>query len=435
MLRLKVGKNTLLTLDESKLSNSNTINSVAFMSAFLKGSNVFCLDVSSFIDGYKNRSIVEKELKEIVKMGILDITFLVDLENVQNRSDILFRKAGISYIDRTLKKENELIKIKVITINKYKKSLVFLTAREMIKNLELDERWLASKLEKIPSYKEATKRSASINEEIQVIDKEIKKIQDKKNQDTINKVSFNRLKKMKLFSDVQIASNGNLSLTINPMHIIPSEPLGRMFRMKDIEENKYLYNAIKYNYLGYKFLAPSTIIEIDKSFSPKVVEVVDKRFINLLEEIGWGGPGYCHFGLRAKCLGEFSSAVSGARDYGIEYYLLSLKQYITTANVNDSAGCRVWAWPLVDENNNIVYSALLDNVKHYYTDMSDKSYDEILDFMVKENSICASIYSGLSPATISYCRQGQDNFLILCEKREPEIYNILKEKGVVQDDN
>lgn len=450
MIKLKVGKNYLITNNDRPANMSDILYPITFMSAFFQGDNQVCVDFVTVMN--MNESI--QLVKYITQSNIMDLTILTyipfDAIRARRRHEGLesYQYAIRDFISR-LRESNPLIQTKVIMVNKYQKSPLFNITYNMLKGLSQDKRFLLYHLKDLPVYKDFVTRNQEIPKEIEVIENEIKKITNKKEDVCAESIDMARLNRLKLIKDVTVNENEELQLTILPLKITPAHQLGKCWGQSAIEDIKYLYEAIKHYYLGYKFYMCETIIVIDRSFNVKVKKVLDPRFENLLTSTGWAGPGYCHVGYYSKCYGEFNDVIARAKELGLEYYFIGLKQYLTTANVLDSAGDNVWAWPLVDENNNIVYSALLDRARDYLLDgnpgdlseitreqLRNMSYDEILTFISQKGWKCSSLRGNRNgPDTIGYSSSGRDNFLAICKKREPDIYNQIMERGEIKDAN
>ena len=227
-----------------------------------------------------------------------------------------------------------------------------------------------------------------------------------------------------------------LNLTIKELPIYPSEPLGKVFSKETFKRNPYLYKAAKYIYSGCHFGMPKTKIKIGSDFKPVFLETVDHTFDKMFKYYNWSTIGYPHFGVGHFCGGEFNDTIAHAKEYGLEYYFLCLKQYLTTANMRDTAGYRVWWYPIYNEQNELVYCAGVDiaieeDLKQspdLYAEWSNKTWDEKV-------KICQHLNWGTSPIRqyqeVDYYsnRGSEDAFLALLQEKEPEEYKKIMERS------
>jgi hypothetical protein len=451
MIKLKVGKNYLITNNDRPANISGILYPITFMSSFLEGENKTCIDL---VTAETMNDIVMLS-KYAIQLNMLDVTVLTHLDmNVIRSRHMNGQLENFQYVVRDfikrLREGNPLINVKVIMINKYQKNPLFTTTYNMLASLAQDKRFLLYYLQDLPIYKDFVTRNQEIPKEMEVIDNEIKKLTNKREEVCGESIDMRRINKLKLIKDVKVNEMDELQLNIHPLYITPAHQLGKCWSQEAIADVKYLYETIKHYYLGYKFRMCETVITINRTFNVKVIKVVDPRYELLLSGTGWAGPGYCHIGYNSHCYGEFNDVIARAKELGLEYYFIGLKQYLTTANVLDSAGDNIWAWPLVDENDNIVYSALLDRARDYLLSNSnpgdlsptDKemlramTFNELFDYIQKRGWKASNLrgnYNG--PDTMSYSSRSTDGFLAICKKREPEIYDKIMERGEIKDAN
>ena len=158
--------------------------------------------------------------------------------------------------------------------------------------------------------------------------------------------------RIQAFEGTIIKMHGSgLRLTIKPLAITPSEPLGEVFEACYFRSNPYLYKAASYIYQGCHFGMPATEIEIDTTFRLRFIKTLDHRFDKMFSSHNWSKIGYPHFGDGGFCAGEFNDTMAHAREYELGYFFISLKQYLGTANMRDLAGVKVFWYPIYNNDN------------------------------------------------------------------------------------
>ena len=185
---------------------------------------------------------------------------------------------------------------------------------------------------------------------------------------------------------------------------------------------------------------PGTKIKVYPNFIPEFIDTKNHDFDDMFEINNWSNVGYLHFGKGHLCGGEFNDVISHAGEYGLEYYFLALRQYITTANMRDTAGVRIWWYPIYDEEDNLVYCAGLDILRKAIMDSSsfspeqksriaDMSIQEFLDWK-KSMGIKFREFTDKIPSKFrsgnQRTRSGRgDDFLEVLQEKEPELYKTI----------
>ena len=178
-----------------------------------------------------------------------------------------------------------------------------------------------------------------------------------------------------------------------------------------------------------------TRILVRPDFRPEFIETVDHQFDDMFARNNWSNIGYLHFGKGHLCGGEFNDVMAHTSEHGLEYYFICLKQYITTANMRDYAGRKVWWYPIYDKQGKMVYCAGLDILRDYVLNsgisreekekVEKMSWEELQtwrhnhkvrfgDFNTQWGSDSVGSYSGKD-----------DNFLEVCKVKDPALYEEI----------
>ena len=357
-------------------------------------------------------------------------------ENRLSEVDFVYDQILYPDVVRYIKSEMEGIKIRFVKITKENlASRKFKIAKDIYETLRVDNDSILSHLTEIDEYRPFANRFKLIPDELKVINENLVALEKKRKE--ARPITLKDLEYLNLIEKVEL--NGeNLRLHIKPLNINPSEPLGKVYDKATIEKYPYLYEVCKQIYLGNHFRMPGTIIEIPKDFNARFIETKDKRWDRMFKNNNWSTIGYPHFGVNHFCQGEFADTIAHATEYGLEYYFLCLKQYLTTANMRDIAGVKILWYPIYDENDNIVYCAGMEAYKNAYrnrfgnnTDIElipERDYIQLSDF--------ANCHSGFGDLNIegfwrcpSGYNKGEDAFLALCKEKEPEVYEEIMKKG------
>ena len=313
---------------------------------------------------------------------------------------------------------------KDIHTNKYE------AAKSLYSVLCQDPNSILYHLDKLDIVKKCKKRAAQIDEEIKLVKSNIKKL---KNQEEVigQTATLKELEYLDLIEKVEEDPSGGIVLTIKPLNINPSEPLGEAIAMRSIENKPWLREVCKYIYKGCHFRMPATKILIDNEFRPKFIDTLDHTWDAMFSRNNWSTIGYPHFGKGHLCGGEFNEVMTHAKEYGLEYYFISLKQYLTTANMRDLAGKRVLWFPIYDDNNNLVYSAPLEFLRQKLLSrgypVRDLSCADLLEYCKEKDLLRNIIDINYSENCYdSTCGNKEDNYLQYLQEHDYELYEEIK---------
>lgn len=301
---------------------------------------------------------------------------------------------------------------------------------------KLDKTSILSHLGELDEYKEMATRYKNIPSEIKTVEDSIRAMK-KQTKTEGRKVTLKELEPLHLIEKASLLGN-QLMLEIYPLYINPSEILGKVYTEKEFENNPYLYNTAKYLYQGCHFKMPPTKIRINPDFRPEFIDTKVHDFDDMFEVNNWSNVGYLHFGKGHLCGGEFNDVMAHAGEYGLEYYFLALRQYITTANMRDIAGVKVWWYPIYDDEDNLVYCAGLDILRNllleqntWPSDIKERvknmTIQEFFDWK-KERGI--NFHDVRYPNNLKGGGQmthstGKDAFLAVLERKEPELFKTI----------
>ena len=425
MIKLKIGDNYLLT----NLKEKNKKDCIAYMmGCFSKhGQTAMGFDYSTNNDLTEYIKTIRAE--RITKIYIL-------FEDLTEGGSISMLKTVLKNFSDVFKYELPQVIVHYIDMSKKKNSREFKLAIQVYETLELDPSNLLSRLNLLDDYKKFAKRFKAIPEEIRVIDENIKKMSKEK---TVSKntCTLNSLKYLDLINTAELQGT-DLILTIKPLIINPSEDFGKCFSKDSFKRNPYLVKATAELYKGNHFKMVPTKIIIHSNFTPEFYETLDHSFDDMFARHNWSNVGYPHFGMNHFCGGELNDVIAHTTEHGLEYFFICLKQYLTTANMRDYAGRKVWWYPIYDKDDNLVYCAGLeifrDDMLRKSIPAEDKeflrtaSYQDILDWKrrhdvtfgqvnLPQNADYTDSYSGKTDAFLDYCKE----YL-------PELYKEL-EKG------
>lgn len=430
MLRLKIGQNFLLA--EYNQDTKHTLDAVIpYMMGCFKGTG----KVATISDCYNPNEVV-KMLKE---MRVSELYILQHLNYLGVGKEVQREVLAETryYLQKIIGKTREIdpsIKIKVININAFYKRGEYLLSQDLYKQLLEDETSILSILPKLETHKFMSRRLAAIPEEIKVIDNDLQKLNKTKSV-CDRQVSLKTIDYLRLIENAKMVGS-SLELTLKELPIYPSDEMGQIFSYEEMKKNKYLYKAAKYIYQGNHFGMVKTRIKIGTNFYPEFIETLDKRFDSMLQCHNWSTIGYPHFGVNHFCAGEFNDVIAHAKEYGLDYYFIALKQYLTTANMKDTAGYRVWWYPIYDNEGKMVYCAGMDiaieefirkiNPEVYELLSHMKTWEEKTEYLgsrlnFREDAILRWGCSGLS----YYHNNKEDSFLQLCRETEPEVYKEI----------
>ena len=297
-------------------------------------------------------------------------------------------------------------------------------------SLLLDKKSILYHLGQLDEYKRFSTRYKEIPKEIQVINDTIKQM-SKDNKICNRKITLKDLEYLDLIEEAKL-DNSNLILKIKSLPIYPSEPFGKCIGKSDFMDNPYLFKAASYLYQGYNFGMVGTMISVNSNFRPEFIKTIDHSFDDMFQCHNWSTIGYLHFGQGHLCGGEFNDVMAHTAEHGLEYFFISLKQYITTANMRDIAGKKVWWYPIYDKEGKIVYCAGLDILRdNLKGSIPDNEWERIKnmsweDFLAWKEEHGVSFRRNLSYRELSSSYNGSgDTFLEACKEKDPELYERL----------
>ena len=435
MLRLKIGKNYLL-LDYQQSERSNIDRVIPYMMGCFEGTNLLACSLSYYSF---NAEEVCKNM-DALRTNKLYILQYVDVLGMKQHNDRRYLEEVI-YNNRACLKEHitkikaikPLAEIKVININAFMMKPTYKVAQVLYEQLKDDKSSILSVLPRLQTHKTMSQRFAAIPNEIKIIDNDLKRLEKTVNVcdrvDTLDSLQY-----LKLIDSAKM-SGSKLRLTIKPLTITPSEPLGEVFAPEYFRGNPFLFKAASYIYQGCHFKMPATEIEIDTNFRLRFIRTLDNTFDRMFSRHNWSGVGYPHFGNNGFCPGEFNDTMAHGREYGLGYYFISLKQYLGTANMRDLAGVKVFWYPIYDDNDELVYCAGIDAaMETYIKNERPNLYQELLGMTWQQRAeklIDLNYDRGdimrYSAGNLSYSYHGPDAFLQVCKEQDIELYNKLME--------
>lgn len=427
MIKLKIGDNYLLTTHK----DAEMKNFVVYVMGCFKlhGKTIIGLDL-------KNHCSPDytEYFKAIREANPSELYMLVNVPDIK-RDEFVYQsfQQSLRTFLYTLREQMPTTKPRVIRINNLMDSKEFAIASQLFNTLSMDKKSLLAHLDKLDEYKTFSNRYKAIPGELKVINESIKTMsKEKKVCDRV--ITLRDLEYLQLIDEAHLEGE-SLVLTIKPLNIFPSEPFGKCFDKRSYENNKYLFRAASYLYRGYNFGMVGTRILVRPDFKPEFIETTDHQFDDMFAKNNWSNIGYLHFGKGHLCGGEFNDVIAHTSEHGLEYYFICLKQYITTANMRDYAGRKVWWYPIYDENGKMVYCAGLDILKDYLLSagipreekekIEKMSWEELQtwrhnhkvrfgDFNTQWGSDSVGSYSGKD-----------DNFLEVCKVKDPALYEEI----------
>ena len=436
MIRLKIGDNYLVCNEKETYISYP----ISFMMSCFKKHNATAIAVVYDGKRYTNASTCIKEATEMLKMiqenGTPREVYLlytkIDIKHVSYHN-------RVSYIPLYLDVFRDSgIQIKVIDVSHMINKREFKIGLDVYNTLSRDKNNLLYHLPQLGDYKRISSRQKNILPELRVVENNIKNLsKEKKTFD--RKITLKDLEYLQLIDDVKALNTGSIQVDIKPLFLFPSEKLGQCIPRSCFENNPYLYKATSYIYQGYNFGMVGTRININTKFTPEFVETHNHDFDDMFKINNWSTIGYLHFGKGHLCGGEFNDVIAHTAEHGLEYYFLCLKQYITTANIRDYAGYRIWWYPIYDKDWNLVYCAGLDHLRdvlikgssneNLKEELRNMSIKEFLDWK-KLHDINFEDYNFQYRSTnINFCNNtGRDNFLDLCKEKDIDLYNKIMER-------
>lgn len=432
MLKLKIGQNYLYT--HKGLSKLTLKQGLSFIMSNVKGKGKVCF----ILERKLTSSVLEELCKTIKQDRVEELWVLTQIDTTINEAEkvlvIQDLKRRILDFGAYVKVEVPNIKIHYIKMDVSYNKKVRSIAGHIVDGLMLDKNSILHYYDILDNYKTFKQRMEQIPGEIKAIDEGIKQIK-KKNKTCDRKIGLKTLEPLKLIKQANIVGN-DLVLSLHPQKIKPSEKLGTWITKDTFKNNKYIREVAKWLYSGYDFGIKETIIKITPEFKPVFLDTLDHGFDYMMRKNNWSSVGFLHFGIDHLCGGEFNDVIARAREYGMEYYFIAFKQYITTANVRDYAGKKVWWYPIYDDNGSIAYCAALDIYRDHIPNDEDKelcknmSWDELLEFSNNHKQYWDFIPSKLNSSELpTNFSQREDGYLKYLEEEDIELYNFIIERN------
>ena len=436
MLKLKVGQNYLL-IEYNPNNGGDLLDKVVpFMMGCFQGEGklAMALEADTFSAKVVSDAIKETRAKTVYLLQYIPYKMCKLTHSSAELGEYLSRVSRLikDYITE-IKIYCPDLNIKVINVNAYEQSPEYKASVSVMKALKQDKDSILSVISSLETYKAMSKRYAAIPNEIKIIENDLNKLNKKVDvcdrKDTVESLSY-----LKLIEKVE-KHGSNLKCYINKLPIYTSEKLGEFFSPSYFRDNPYLFKAASYIYQGCNFGMPATVIEIDTSFRLHFIETQDHTFDKMFRRHNWSGVGYPHFGDHGFCAGEFNDTMAHAKEYGLGYYFTCLKQYLTTANVRDLAGFKIWWYPIYNQEGELVYCAGMDAMLDYFKENNKHRYEEIKDLPWPEKAKRLSQYefdsSGIMKwgcSNMSYSYKGkEDAFLLVCKEKDIDLYNKIME--------
>lgn len=432
MLKLKVGQNFLYT--PKNISKITLKQGISFMMSNLTGKGKLCYILES---GIKDKQIIElsRNLRNDNINVLYVLTYLDSTKkNKGNKWVIDELKNRISFFRQFIYSECPNLKMHFIKMDVSYNKKVRDIADNIIAGLMVDKNSILSHYDILDDYKTFKQRMEQIPAEIKAIDEGMAKLR-KGSKVCERKIGLKTLEPLKLIKNARV-DGGNLILTLYPQKIKPSEKLGTWISESTFQNNKYIRRVAELLYQGYDFGIKETIIRITSTFKPEFIDTVDHGFDYMMRKNNWSSVGFLHFGKDHLCGGEFNDVIARAKEYGLEYYFIAFKQYITTANVRDYAGKKVWWYPIYDDDGKIIYCAALDIYKDFIPDENirqnceNMTWEELLEFSNKHtdywNCIPSRFMSSELPTSFG---SKTDHFIEYCKNNNVELYNRIIERN------
>jgi hypothetical protein len=441
MLKLKIGQNYLL-IDHIRRDPSNYV-AIAYMMGCFHGNN----KVACYLTNQTNIRDLAKMINES-HISSLYLLWNMDFKSNKNKlkqltgrlyiegmamyhEQIIYNKNAIRDRIHELQELVPNLEIKVIAMNSMFQSGEYRAAVALMEVLKRDTTNILSVLDNLEIYKKMSQRHAAIPKELDVINNDIKRL-DREIKVCDRIATVDSLKYLHLIKEAKL-KNGYLYLTLYELPINLSEKMGEVFDPSAFKDNPYMFKAASYIYSGCHFKMPETEIKINTGFRPEFIQTLDHRFDNMFKAHNWSTIGYPHFGLNHLCGGEFNDTMAHGKEYGLEYYFISLKQYLTTANMRDYAGVKVWWYPIYDKDENMVYCAGLDNLMENYIKTANPELYVTLQNKTWEEKATALSGYGFNDNRImrygagnyNYSYKGPDAFLQVCKEQNIDLYNKI----------
>lgn len=435
MLKLKIGDNFLITTKEES-SMPVFVKYCMGCVPSLHGKLLLGCDPSSFVHNAQRTSEYIKAIKTEKPLELYVLYYVKKDIPLELREGL---KVFLRDFILNISSASPTTKLYVIKIDNKLNSREYKLATQVYNALCCDDKNILSHLDKLDEYKQFQTRYKSIPSELKVINENIKKMsKEVKICDRV--ITLKDLDYLNMIEKAQLEGD-SLIIDIKPLPIYPSEPLGKIFCKTAFEQIPYLVKVAKYIYSGCHFGMVGTKVRIRPDFRPEFIETKDHQWDDMFVINNWSNIGYLHFGQGHLCGGEFNDVMAHTGEHGLEYYFMCFKQYITTANMRDYAGKKVWWYPIYNDNNELVYCAGLDILRDriLQMDISPKEKEDIknmsmeqfqqwrlnhrvkfTDYDLRYRSDSANTQSGKEDMFLKYLEEHEPDFLKELEKGAKE---------------
>lgn len=418
MLKLKIGDNFLITTEKDKMMPTYiafTMGCFSLHGKTVLGASpeyVCSCGFDGFIKAIKENHVAELYiLTNHTSKGILQDMITIILTNCPE------------------------VKISVVKMDRLLRSKEYKLATDVYNALKKDRNSILYHLDKLDEYKRFSNRFKAIPGELKVVNESIKKF-SKEDKTCEKKITLQDLEYLNLIDKVALDGD-HLILNIKPLPIYPSEPLGRFINYSTFQDNKYIRKVAEYIYKGCHFGMVGTQIAIHPDFKPEFIDSLDHQWDDLFKVNNWSNVGYLHFGRGHLCGGEFNDVIAHTNEHGLDYYFLCLKQYITTANLRDYAGMKVWWYPIYNEAGELVYCAGLDIMRDTLLDsdidsqskaeIKDMSIADFQEWRLRHGINFTDLRLHHMSTDIGTHSKNEDMFLKWCQENNEQLYNEIKE--------
>lgn len=426
MIKLKIGDNFLITTHKDR----DIDKFIPYMMGCFHLHNKIALgiDLQGHTGGF------EEYIDFVVKDPCTELYILlsVDWNSIDSYSRNTF-KSVIKDIMLYLKNKKPGCRVHIIKMTGGMITREYKLAKQIYTSLRSDKDSILYNLSHLDEYKHFQTRYKAIPGELRVINDSLKQMSKvKKVSDRL--VTLKDIEYLNLIDTAELAGS-DLIINIKPQKIFCSEPLGLCFSKNDFNNNPYLFKATSYLYQGYTFGMVGTRVAIHSDFRPEFIETLDHQWDDMMERNNWSSVGYMHFGKGHLCGGEFNDVMAHTSEHGLEYYFICFKQYITTANIRDYAGKKVWWYPIYDNEGKMVYCAALDILRDALLKggldsetkekVKNMSWEEFQAWRLKKGLSFRRLDTRYISENVSSYSGKTDVFLEVCQEKDPELYKKI----------
>ena len=432
MIKLKIGDNFLIT--NTRDEEVNTFIPYIMGCFHLHNKNIFGLDARILYTD------ISEYVNFIKQERLSELFMLVNFDSLRRMSgnSITNWQVLMANCIQCLQDACPQMSIKVIKIHNQLRSKEYKLAQDMYFALCKDKKSILYHLKHLDEYKVFQTRFKAIPGELKVVNDSLKQMGKIKKVCDRN-VTLTDLEYLNLIEKAEL-SGPDLIVQIKPVEIYPSEPLGKCISKSSFENNPYLFKAASALYQGGNFGMVGTKVIIHPDFRPEFIETIDHQWDDMMKRNNWSTIGYLHFGQNHLCGGEFNDVMAHTAEHGLEYFFMCFKQYITTANMRDYAGRKVWWYPIYNKDGKMMYCAALDILRDKIIktgSVSEEtreklmamSWEDFQQWRLNKGYGFNRLETQYTSDNIStYTDNGQgDMFLNVCRERDPELYKKIME--------